>query len=71
MVMKAMLASDLRKQDNQELLKMVSDLKHELMNLRFQRSSSQLEKPSQFRVVRRNIARVKTVLIENKLNEEK
>jgi len=66
--MEIILASSVRKKDIKELLKMVSDLKHELMNLRFQKVSSQLEKTSQFRVVRRNIARIKTVLTENSYN---
>jgi len=60
-----MLNSDLRSYDVEELLKIVSDLKHELMNLRFQKSTSQLEKASQLRIVRKNIARVKTILVEN------
>jgi len=59
-----LLASNLRQNNIEELLKMISDFKHELMNLRFQKSSSQLEKTSQFRIIRRNIARIKTVLKE-------
>jgi len=66
--MKSMLVSDLNKEDFQDLLKKVSELKHELMNLRFQKSSSQLEKTAVIRIVRRNIARVKTVLTQKKLD---
>ncbi|MFZ4120530.1 MAG: 50S ribosomal protein L29 [Caulobacterales bacterium] len=44
----------------EELLK----LKKEQFNLRFQQASGQLEKPSRMREVRRDIARVKTVLRE-------
>lgn len=69
--MKIILASDLRKNNTEDLLKLVSEMKHELMNLRFQKSSSQLEKPGMLRVVRRNIARVKTVLVELKVTESK
>jgi len=64
--MKSMSVSDLNKEDFQDLLKKVSELKHELMNLRFQKSSSQLEKTAILRVVRKNIARVKTVLTQKK-----
>jgi large subunit ribosomal protein L29 len=68
--MKTMLASDLRKNNVEHLLKLVSELKHELMNLRFQKSSSQLEKPVVLRVIKKNIARVKTVLVELKVTEK-
>ena len=43
---------------NDELAK----LKKEQFNLRFQRASGQLENTARFRVVRRDIARIKTVL---------
>jgi len=39
-------------------------LKKEQFNLRFQRATGQLEKPSRIREVRRDIARVQTVLRE-------
>jgi len=65
------MVSDLNKESFQDLLKKVSELKHELMNLRFQKSSSQLEKTAVLRIVRKNIARVKTVLTQKKLNIKK
>lgn len=43
-----------------ELLK----LKKEQFNLRFQQATGQLEKTAEFKIVRRNIARVKTVMRE-------
>jgi large subunit ribosomal protein L29 len=69
--MKTILVSDLRKSNTESLLKLISELKHELMNLRFQKSSSQLEKPGMLRIIRRNIAKVKTVLVELKVMENK
>jgi large subunit ribosomal protein L29 len=39
----------------------LSELKREQMNLRFQAATSQLEKPARVRVVRRDIARLKTI----------
>jgi large subunit ribosomal protein L29 len=38
------------------------DMRHELFNLRLQQASSQLEKPSRMRDLRKNIARVETQL---------
>ena len=38
------------------------DMRHELFNLRLQQASSQLEKPSRMRHLRKNIARVETQL---------
>ena len=38
------------------------DLRHELFNLRLQQASSQLEKPSRMRTLRKDIARIETQL---------
>ena len=46
----------------EELNKKVADLKQELFQLRFQLATRQLENPTRIREVRRNIARVKTVM---------
>jgi ribosomal protein L29 len=62
--MKTILASELRKHDINKLLRMVSELKHEHMNLRFQKSGSKLEKTSSIRTVCKNIACIKTILTE-------
>ena len=67
--MKATSATDLRKEKPENLIKRVSELKRELMNLRFQKSSGQLESTSSFRIVRREVARIKTILTE--LNAKK
>ncbi|CAM3679923.1 50S ribosomal protein L29 [Litorimonas haliclonae] len=61
-----MKATDVRAmsadQLNDELLK----LKKEQFNLRFQDATGQLEKTARVRQVRRDIARVKTIMAENK-----
>ena len=59
-----MKASDVRAKTADELKDQLVDLKKEQFNLRFQRATQQLEAPAQFRKVRRQIARVKTVLTE-------
>ena len=44
-------------------------MKQELFNLRFQHVTGQLENPVRMREVRRDIARVKTIMRENELNK--
>jgi len=55
-------ASDLNTKSADELKQMLGDLKKEQFNLRFQRASGQLENTARVRVVRRDIARIKTVM---------
>ncbi len=59
-----MKASDHRAKSPDELKTMLLDLRKEQFNLRFQRATGQLEAVSRIKVVRRDIARVKTVLAE-------
>ncbi len=54
----------LRSMDAGRLSEELVSLKKEQFNLRFQQASGQLEKPSRMRDVRRQVARVKTVLRE-------
>ena len=42
------------------------DLNHEIFNLRLQKQTGQLEKPSQLREIRREIARIETVLSDRR-----
>ena len=59
-----MKAADLRIKTNDELMDQLQDLKKEALNLRFQQASGQLESTSRVREVRRDIARIKSVLTE-------
>ncbi len=59
-----MKASDVRAKTADELKDQLVDLKKEQFNLRFQRATQQLEKPTEVKKVRRNIARIKTILAE-------
>ena len=43
----------------------LSDLKKETFNLRFQKANGQLENTSRVRIVRRSVARVKTLINQN------
>ena len=54
--------TNLRANTPDELKDQLLDLKKEQFNLRFQRATQQLEKPGRVREVRREIARVKTIL---------
>ena len=56
----AKIADHKAKTDDQ-LSEQLTELKREAFNLRFQAATSQLEKPSRIREVRRDIARIKTL----------
>jgi large subunit ribosomal protein L29 len=60
-----MKANELRGKDSAELEKTLIELRREQFNLRMQQGTGQLEKPSQMRQVRRDIARIKTIMNEN------
>ncbi len=57
-----MEASDLRAKTESQLLEQLTELEKERFNLRFQAASGQLENTARVRLVRRDIARVKSVL---------
>lgn len=59
-----MKATDVRAKTVDELKDSLLELKKEQFNLRFQRATQQLEAPARVREVRRDIARIKTVLRE-------
>jgi large subunit ribosomal protein L29 len=57
-----MNASELKNKSKDELLEELVNLRREQFNLRMQQATGQLARPDQYRKVRKNIARVKTVL---------
>lgn len=59
-----MTASELRAKSDEELNEELMDLRKEAFNLRMQRGSGQLARPSEMKLVRRSIARVKTIMGE-------
>ena len=63
-----MKASEIRELTADELNTKLSDLKAELFNLRFQLAINQLDNPMRITAVKKDIARVKTVIRENELN---
>lgn len=63
-----MKASEIREMSVDELELKLADLKEELFNLRFQLAVNQLENSSRIGVVKKDIARVSTILRMRELN---
>ena len=59
-----MKASELRKKSKDELATMLLDLSRERFNLKMQKGTGQLSKPDQVKKVRRDVARIHTILNE-------
>jgi large subunit ribosomal protein L29 len=64
-----MKAPTLRERSVDELTKTLSDLQEQLFKLRFQKSTGQIENPVKIREVRKDIARVLTVINERRIQE--
>ena len=62
-----MKASEMREKTIAELEERLTELKAELFNLRFQHAIKQLDNPMRLRAVKKDIARVKTILREDEL----
>jgi len=67
--MKTKKIEELREMNGDELQVKLSELKAELFNLRFQQATNQLSNPMRINEVRRNIARIKTIIREEELKE--
>ena len=65
-----MKATELRQKSDDELKSQLIDLRKEQFNLRFQAAGGQLENTARVRQVRRDIARIKTLLGERKASKE-
>ncbi len=63
-----MKIKEIKSLTNEELEQKLKDLKSELFNLRFQLAVNQLGNPMRIKEVKKNIARILTVLRENKVN---
>lgn len=61
-----MNASEIRQKSDEEITQELAGLLKEQFNLKMQNTTGQLAKPSELRRVRRDIARIKTVLNEQK-----
>jgi large subunit ribosomal protein L29 len=63
-----MKASDIKELSASELEEKLKQLKSELFNLRFQNAINQLDNPMRISTVKKDIARIKTVMRENELH---
>lgn len=59
-------AGDLRGKSGEDLQKQMTQLRKEMFNLRFQQATGQLANTSRMRVVRREVARISTILTERR-----
>ena len=64
-----MNAKEIRQNDLSELNKKLEELKKELFHLRFQLAINQLENPMRIVAVKKDIARIKTIIRENELKD--
>ncbi|GHE39577.1 50S ribosomal protein L29 [Streptosporangium violaceochromogenes] len=64
---KGLTAGELRAEDQETLVRKLKEAKEELFNLRFQAATGQLESHGRLRDVRREIARIYTVMREREL----
>ncbi len=62
-----MKASEIREKSHQEILEELEACKRELLNLRFQWQAGELRNSAQYRQIRKDVARFKTVLREAEL----
>ena len=70
MVVNKMKATEIRKMSTAELESKLADLKKDLFTLRMQHPTNQLDNPLQIAAVKKEIARVKTILREKELRPE-
>lgn len=66
-----MKPEQIREKSDEELIQLRDDLQEELFNLRFQLVSRQLDNPLRIRVVRKDLARVKTIMQERRLAKDR
>lgn len=65
-----MTAKEIRELSNAEINKEIEALKEELFNLRFQQATGQLTNTARLRTVKKEIARMKTVLTERTVDQD-
>ena len=65
-----MTAKEIRELSNTEIAQQIETLKDELFNLRFQQATGQLTNTARLRTVKKDIARMKTVLTERELSNK-
>jgi len=65
-----MTNQEIRKLSNEEIIAKIDEAKEELFNLKFSQATGNLEKPSRINELRKQVARMKTILRERELAEK-
>lgn len=65
-----MKTKEIREMTNEELARKVNELKTELFNLRFQLATGQLTNSASINLVKKDMARVKTIIRERELKNQ-
>ena len=65
-----MTNKEIRNLSNEEIIAKIDECKAELFNLRFSQATGNLEKPSRINDLRKQVARMKTILRERELSEK-
>ena len=63
-----MKTNEIRKLSTEEINKKIAESKEELFNLRFKQATGTLEKPARLNELRKDVARMKTILKEREIN---
>ena len=64
-----MTNKEIRELSNEEILSKIEESKEELFNLRLSQATGNLEKPSRIKELRKQVARMKTILRERELTK--
>ena len=64
-------AAELRELTDEELVLRVREAKEELFNLRFQLATNQLDNTARFKEIKKDIARIRTIMRLREIDEEK
>ena len=64
-----MKVNEIRNLTTEEIIAKIKETKEELFNLRFQQATGSLEKPVRLRELRREVARMKTIIRERELGK--
>ena len=64
-----MTNQEIRKLSNEEIIAKIDEAKEELFNLKFSQATGNLEKPSRINDLRKQVARMKTILRERELKD--
>ena len=66
-----MKVNEIRNLTTDEIIAKIKETKEELFNLRFQQATGNLDKPSKIKDLRHTVARLKTVLREREIEEQR